>query len=105
VADTPSRCIPCSRPRPSAPAKANSPSRAPVRVLDTRKPIGVPGGIVKLQSAGADGVPSGAAAVALTVTATNIAGGGFVDGGGGIDLYNGSPGTAQLIVDVSGYYS
>jgi hypothetical protein len=26
-------------------------------------------------------------------------------GGGGINLYNASPGTAQIIVDVSGYYS
>ncbi|MBR7826120.1 right-handed parallel beta-helix repeat-containing protein [Actinospica sp. MGRD01-02] len=57
----------------------------PVRVLDTRKPIGVaraakiaPGGTVKLKLTGTNGVPDGAAAVALTVTATNIAGGGFV---------------------------
>lgn len=57
----------------------------PVRVLDTRKAIGVPGiakvapnGTVKLKLAGVAGVPAGAAAVALNVTVTNVSVGGVV---------------------------
>ena len=57
----------------------------PIRVLDTRKAIGVPkiakvapGGTVKLKLAGVDGVPSGAAAVTLNVTVTNASSGGYV---------------------------
>jgi PKD repeat protein len=58
---------------------------APVRVLDTRKPIGVAtiakvpaNGVVKLKLAGTDGIPADAAAVALNVTVTDAAGGGYV---------------------------
>jgi len=57
----------------------------PIRVLDTRKPIGVPkiakvaaGGTVKLKLTGVDGVPAGAAAVTLNVTVTNASSGGYV---------------------------
>ena len=57
----------------------------PVRVLDTRKPIGVtsvvkvsPGGVVKLKLAGTNGIPANAGAVALNVTATNGTAAGFV---------------------------
>ena len=58
----------------------------PVRVLDTRAPIGVPsvakmapGATIKLSLAGAHGLPaSGATAVTLNVTATNVTAGGFV---------------------------
>jgi len=64
----------------------------PTRVLDTRKPIGVPsaaevaaGGTVRLKLAGVDGVPLAAGAVTLTATATNATAGGYVtvypDGG------------------------
>jgi hypothetical protein len=57
----------------------------PIRVLDTRKPIGVssiakvgPGGIVKLKLAGTNGIPADAGAVALNLTATNGTANGFV---------------------------
>jgi hypothetical protein len=57
----------------------------PVRVLDTRKPIGVPsvakvapGGVVTLKLAGTHGIPVGATAVALNVTVADAAMGGFV---------------------------
>jgi hypothetical protein len=57
----------------------------PIRVLDTRKAIGVPkiakvapGGTVKLKLTGVDGVPSGATAVTLNVTVTNASSGGYV---------------------------
>lgn len=57
----------------------------PVRVLDTRKPIGVPtaakvapGGVVALKLAGTNGIPVGATAVALNVTVADAATGGFV---------------------------
>ncbi|HEV2344035.1 MAG TPA: NosD domain-containing protein [Actinocrinis sp.] len=58
---------------------------APLRVLDTRHAIGVPavakvapGGVVRLQLAGTDGIPADAAAVAMNVTVTNAASGGYL---------------------------
>jgi len=57
----------------------------PVRVLDTRQPIGVPtvakvaaGGVVKLKLTGTNGIPDDAGAVALNVTATNGSANGYV---------------------------
>jgi hypothetical protein len=61
-----------------------TPLTNPVRILDTRNAIGVPtakvgaGGDVKLQITGANNVPSGATAVVLNVTATDVVGGGYV---------------------------
>jgi hypothetical protein len=58
---------------------------APVRVLDTRKPIGVPsvaavppGGVVKLQLAGTGGIPADASAVTMNVTVTHPTAGGYL---------------------------
>lgn len=57
----------------------------PVRVLDTRQPIGVPtiakvapGGVVRLKLAGTNGIPADAGAVALNVTVAGGTSNGFV---------------------------
>ncbi|MBR7826119.1 right-handed parallel beta-helix repeat-containing protein [Actinospica sp. MGRD01-02] len=62
-----------------------TPLTSPVRVLDTRHATGVPtaakvpsGGTIRLKLAGADSVPTDAAAVVLNVTETNSTGGGFI---------------------------
>jgi hypothetical protein len=68
----------------AAPAAAMFTSLAPARILDTRIGLGAPAaavaadGTIELQVTGAGGVPAGATAVALNVTATNAAGAGYV---------------------------
>lgn len=82
----------------------------PVRVLDTRKPIGVSavakiaaGASVQLKLAGTNGVPADATAVALTVTATNAVAGGYVsvypDGGTRPSVSNLNIGKGQTIAN------
>lgn len=81
----------------------------PVRVLDTRKAIGVSaakvaaGGSVRLKLAGIGEVPAGAAAVTLTVTAANPTAGGYVsvypDGSARPNVSNLNIGKGQTIAN------
>jgi len=108
----------------------------PVRLLDTRNTgttLGS-GGSLNLQIAGVNGVPAGATAVVVNVTAVDESAGGFFTvyptglsrplasnlnfsahetvpnlvtvglGGGSITIYNGV-GTANAVVDLEGYYA
>lgn len=69
---------------PAAGGFHSLPSAGPVRLLDTRNGTGAPkgklgpGGTVRLKVRGAAGVPAGANAVTLNLTATDSVGGGFV---------------------------
>jgi hypothetical protein len=115
---------------------------ATTRLLDTRTGLGAPthpvasGGIVTLQVTGAGSpIPTGAAAIALNVTAVSPTAAGYVTvwasgaaplasnlnftrgltiansvispiaSDGTIRLLNGSTGTTQLLADVNGYYT
>ncbi|MFJ3900457.1 N-acetylmuramoyl-L-alanine amidase [Streptomyces sp. NPDC090025] len=66
------------------PAGASHVNIGPKRLMDTRAGLGVPkakvgkGGVVSLAVAGTQGVPAGATAVVLNVTATGPTSGGFV---------------------------
>ncbi len=108
----------------------------PVRLLDTRNTgttLGS-GGSLNLQIAGVNGVPAGATAVVVNVTAVDQSAGGFFTvyptgllrplasnlnfsahetvpnlvtvglGGGSITIYNGV-GTANAVIDLEGYYA
>ncbi len=114
-------------------------SVTPVRVLDTRKPTGVPvkapvpaNGHLALDLSAQ--VPAGTKAVTMNVTVTSPKAGGFLTvypdgspaplasnlnfnagqtvpnlvtvalGAGGIDIYNGSGGTANIVVDLEGMF-
>jgi PKD repeat protein len=89
---------------------------------------------VRLAIGGRDGIPAGVTAVAMNLTVTNATADGYLTahpsgqarpnasvvdfraggtvpglttvavGGGHVDLYNGSPGTVDLIADVAGYF-
>lgn len=112
----------------------------PTRILDTRKGLGAPkakvaaGGTVTLKVAGVGTIPAGISAVAVNLTVTDAAGGGYVDAvpdgygvlgstlnygsgqtvansaivqvaaDGSIDLHN-EGGSIDLVADVTGYFT